>query len=118
MAQGYSVYSPENEPIIDFAETAADVYELKTEYGAPCPDLTDLPEDLKEVLKETCNKKECPSWVRNFNLTMLMQSKEVGGGNNFTMNDCVSANASLLNANITATSANVSATNATVTFSL
>jgi len=115
MVQGYSPYSSENEPIIDFAKTASDVNEYRSASGGPCSD--------EQVSMGLC-KKQCPSWARDFNLTMLMQSQEFGGEeNNFTMKVCKPLN----DADIAATCANcssicdccnTSANNTTITSSL
>jgi len=117
MAQAYSPYSPENEPIMDFADIASEACEIRSDSGGPCTQ--------DQIKWGICTKKVCPDWTTNFDLAMLMPSQEVSGGNNSTMKVCQPANASLLHANITATGANTaaicanaSANNSIVTFSL
>ena len=77
MVQGYSPFSPENEPIIIFRDTVfnACAYKYIDNLGSECSE-GDIYLDLTKKTN-LCKKTEiCSEWTRNVDLAVLMQSPE------------------------------------------
>ena len=77
MVQGYSPFSPEREPIIEFRNTVlnACIYKYIDKSGTECTEGDVFLDKIKGT--NLCKKAEiCSEWIRNVDLGMLMQSQE------------------------------------------